>query len=151
MKFWAYPYGGILISLGLVVFGIPTLISGVCAVIFPGSRPIFLFIFGDGFLLVVILLFIMGKTSHARFFFDQAGIHKRYLFGGGVSFSWGDCAEIGIGFSGRGAYGAHIHVPWLYFSKIPLTCNQIQCVNKIPFADENILVLRYRKAVLEPV
>ena len=139
-----YPYGDAIIDVGFIVFGILTLLSGMCIFLVPNSSVLFLFMFCDGSLLVITLFITVRKTSHSWFSFDSIGVHKHYLLGGGTSFPWNECTEIGIALRKEDVSC----VPWLYFSKKPLSIDQVWNVNRIKLRDNDFIMLYFREPLL---
>ena len=83
--------------------------------------------------------------------FDASGVKKKWLFNVNNSILWTECTDIGVLRTDVGSWGIHNWRYWIYFSKVPLTQNQIYGRENLKTINGQFIMLEYRPAVLDEI
>lgn len=155
MKFRKYPYGTILLNIGIIFYSLFTILAVLGAIFLPNGRTELIIISCIGCLGAGLLLMCTQRT-HGWIYVDNIGIRQRSPFGYMNAIRWEECVDIGIVRGDRGSLsgnGMHIWVPWLYFSRVWLTHEQLYNTRKIGKLQGNkdVIMVRCRQEILDEV
>ena len=152
MRFRMCPYFvalhvcGVVVSMVTVAFGIWFWCCGI-----PGSdnRELGNIFAVLGALFGLETLKLMRAVSFPWFFFSQHGVKKEWLFKVHVFMAWEECAEIGMIYAKLAGGRHHGPLNWIYFSRVPLTDEQLNAQKRPRFKQADFIMIEYRHEVLE--
>ena len=152
MRFRMCPYFVFLHACGIAVALIAIVVGGWFLLVgLPNSDNkevgVIFIILGSLFLSETIKL--MRTISFPWFSFSEAGVKKEWLLNVNVFIAWEECAEIGVMYAKLAGGRHHGPLPWIYFSKVPLTDEQRRAYKNGIFKPDEFIFVEYFPSVLD--
>jgi len=151
MRFRMSEYSITLIRLSIIIFSFFVCLCCVGAILLPSGRGTL------GMMTAISAIGLISSIQGAQLTgfpwisFDASGVKKKWLFNVNNSILWTECADIGVLRTDVGSWGIHNWRYWIYFSKVPLTHNQIFGKENLKTINGQFIMLEYRPAVLDEI